>query len=358
MKKITASLSTATLLLVLAGCGFKLDDKMLSDDSGIWKMKWENHIYIAQFHNDGTVKVSDMNNVLQSKTQSYSIDDNKESYDLTIGDMTLTVDKKDQKDDEFTGKYQEDKVTFTKESSSYLKDLEKKEKIEQEEKAKEEKKAKEQLAQNRKSVFEKMIAAMTPEGLNGEGTIDTENMSVDNFNSENKNLELSSSEVEFDIPNNDHLKNGETVDIRVLDNGNEIYSQKVKISGLTEYAKNTKAIKNLDEVKQLLNKIADKQTKDSGINKKAMFYFPSDGKFAIAYITSKDEFDQFSAADYITEEGLAFKNGKVSVPKFKRDGEDGFTLDNFDTDISDNDEEKVWQQIIKKIKKSGGVEFK
>ena len=142
MKKMGLGLAATTLLFALAGCGFKMDASMLSKDGGVWKMS---NVGYAQFNEEGEGTLYSSSKEKMG-TFSYEVADKKDDYQLTLdpqftgndsafdldGDllsMTVTVPKKDQSNDEFTGKLKSKvlggaspsaKVTFKHEKASVL----------------------------------------------------------------------------------------------------------------------------------------------------------------------------------------------------------------------------------------------
>lgn len=139
LNKLVTGVATTGLLLLLAGCGFKLDNKMLSADGGVWSVS-QGHYY--QFTQDGDVSIYEDGSKVSTGT--YSVSDNKDDYELTLdlkgehlgavtSKMTIDVPKKDQKSNEFKGTAKisagikdneidagSDSMTFTKEKEDVL----------------------------------------------------------------------------------------------------------------------------------------------------------------------------------------------------------------------------------------------
>lgn len=140
-KKLLCGLGSTALLLMLAGCGFKLDDQMLSKNGGIWKSSSGE---ILKFSDNGNVTLYDSSKK-ETGSGSYSVSESDDSYTLKMnvkdstvgvvsGNYTVEVPKKDQSNKKFSGtvkgsvglgSYQtEDQdggtVTYEKESSDYL----------------------------------------------------------------------------------------------------------------------------------------------------------------------------------------------------------------------------------------------
>lgn len=138
VKTLLTGATSAALLFLLAGCGFKLDNAMLSKDGGIWT---SNIGGTYQFSDDGKVSLYDNKEKVAEGT--YSVSDTDNGYELTLdtagsklgvanGSMTIEVPKKDQKSDEFKGEAKvsagigalkgesSEAVTFKKENKDYL----------------------------------------------------------------------------------------------------------------------------------------------------------------------------------------------------------------------------------------------
>lgn len=362
MKK-SIILSTGALAFLLTGCGFKLDDKLLSDDGGVWKVEFVGEDdYMVKFDKDGTLKMAPLKDILNSETKSYVVHKTDDGYELTFGDRTLDIGKKKQKEDSFTGSCDGTTVKFTKEPASYLTELEKKEKLAKKKRDEQERKEKEarekKINANRKEVFSKVIDAFTIEGIDGKGFIDTNDIDVKRFNKDDKELDLSGEKLTYDVPHNKSLKNGETINIRILNSGDVVYQQKLKISGLKKYAANLKEIKNMNEVKKNLQTVTDRLTKSEETLRVKGCYYPESGKFGVVYIT-KNSNDDGQVQSEITTTGIGLNQSKIKIPVSLHDNyEDNFdVMSEFIDCIDKEKEEEAWASAIKQAKKSGAIMF-
>lgn len=352
-------------LLFLTGCGFKLTDDILCEDGGIWKMKENSDSYIVIFKKDGTASISDANNVLESNHVSYTIDKNNEGYELNLDGEMIDISKKDQKEGYIHGSLDGENITFQKEDKKYLNHLKKSQQIAKQKEEEKERKHKEEINSNRKSVFSKVISSFKANGLNGEGKIDTKGIDVENFNVDDKDLEIENPKgLTFEISNNGKLKNNEQATVIVLDNGSQLYEQKITISGLTEYAKSVSDIKNIEDVKKKMDALCNKKTDDQKILRKAYFYYPTEGKFSMIYeAESTDEYTEgdISFDGFLTNSGIPFKDGKVSFPELNEDNTQSEDLPStsFFITIQDKEErDETWNKAITALTKRGGEEFK
>lgn len=364
MKKLKL-IFTITPLLFLAGCGFQLNEDMLCNNGGIWKMKEGEESYIVIFKKDGTAEISNNNNVLESKHVSYIIAKNDEGYELTIDGETIEISKKDQEKNCIYGHVNKENVVFQKEDKSYLNNLKKSQEDAKQKEEEKRQQAQEKINNNRKEIFGKVLSTFKATGLNGEGTIDTEDINISNFNVENKDLGVENlKDLTFDIPNNGKLKNGEKITVIINENGTQLYEQKLTVSGLTEYAKKISEIKNLNDVKKKMDAFCNKKTHDEKILRKAYFYYPKEGKFSMIY--ESESVDEYTEGEvnfngFVTKEGVPFTGKNVSFPDLDENNtelEDAPSVTPF-LNVSEKEEcNEAWDKFVVSIKKLGGEEFK
>lgn len=352
-QKLGLGLTSVSLLAVLTGCGFKLDESMLSKDDGIWKITQGDKTIVCQFSKGGTAKEAETSDALNMETTHYTISKTDDGFDLNLGTMTISVPKKDQKEDQFTGKAYGEKVTFVREDKEYLKGLEKSQQEREKKEAEEKKKQEEQEKKERDAVFAKVAKSLTASGDNGQGSIKTDDIDLTKFTSDNN---FDSSDITYSIKNDGHLKNGEKTTFTVNQNGEEIYQTEITVSGLTEYAKKASDVKNLDELKKALLKEARENSSD--VVKQAYFYYPSTGEFSLLY-ENQSEFlgdKQIDIKGVKTEELSIDENGKVKIPDTRSIGYEDVSEYNLDAGSAEVDEK--WNDAVAKLKRNGAEEIK
>lgn len=341
-------LTSLGLLAVLTGCGFKLDESMLSKDDGIWKVTEGDKTIVCQFSKDGTAKEAKATNVLNMETIHYNISKTSDGFDLNLGMFSISVPKKDQKEDQFTGEFRGSKVTFVREDKEYLKDLEKSQQEREKKEAEEKKKQEEKEKKERDAVFAKVAKSLTASGDNGQGSIKTDDIDLTKFTSDNN---FDSSDITYSIKNDGHLKNGEKTTFAVNQNGEEIYQTEITVSGLTEYAKKASDVKNLDELKKALLKEARRSNSD--VIKQAYFYYPDTGEFSLLYEEETD-ISNIIVDSVKTKELSIDENGRVKIP----DGSDTNSEGIYEICPDSSSADEKWDEAVAKLKRNGAEEIK
>lgn len=118
-KQIGIALASVGLLAMLTGCGFKLDDKTLSADGGVWKVTCDGEESIYQFDSDGKVDTYDKNGESNENDLPYKVKESDDKFELTIGNNKITIPNT-QDQDSFSGQSEYDVYHFTKEKQDYL----------------------------------------------------------------------------------------------------------------------------------------------------------------------------------------------------------------------------------------------
>lgn len=118
-KQIGIALASVGLLAMLTGCGFKLDDKTLSADGGVWKVTCDGDESIYQFDSDGKLDMYDEDGKSYETNLSYSVKEVDDNFELMIGNNKITIPNTQDKDS-FSGQSEYNVYHFTKEKQDYL----------------------------------------------------------------------------------------------------------------------------------------------------------------------------------------------------------------------------------------------